>query len=146
MQDIDKEQTKHKNVGAVVGDFEYLTEKRCRLIEKAAQISGFLYVFITENKKEKFADEFNSLSEQCRKYSKVRVMPSACFTISDEKPAHNFSPAADARFFGREIASRLNIEKRYVYEELRDTFEGRRNEGLRDVLWDYGIALVEISR
>ena len=139
MQTLGNKGAKQKNVGAIVGDFRYLAKDGFSLIEKATQKSNFLYVFITENEKEKFAKELNLLGEQCQKYPKTKVLPSPCLVASI-----NFSPAADARFFGREIASRLNIVKRYVREEKPDTYEGRRNEGLRDVMRDYGIELVDI--
>ena len=156
---LEKERVNSENIGAMVMNCNPFTRGHRYLIEKAQEVTDFLYVFVVEEDSSDFSfkDRFAIVKANCSDLQNIKVLPSGKYMISSITFAEYFQkddlqdqqtmiPAMDVRLFGQVIAPTLNIKKRFVGEEPFDTVTRQYNETMKDMLPGYGVELVEIPR
>jgi [citrate (pro-3S)-lyase] ligase len=128
------------------------------LIEKAASEVDNLYIFVVEEDKSefKFADRIELVRKGTADLPNVTVLPSGKFIISaltfqqyfekGEKQDVTIDATQDVAIFGKDIAKALNISIRFAGEEPLDNVTRQYNATMKQILPQYGVEFVEISR
>ena len=128
------------------------------LVEYAAGMVDYLFVFVVEEDRSKFSfrDRLEMARESCRDLANVRVLPSGRYMISDLTFAEYFQkaelqeqtviPTDDVQIFGEAIAPCLGITHRFVGEEPTDSVTRQYNQTMKEMLPGYGVEVVEIPR
>ena len=147
-----------QNIGAIVMNGNPFTKGHRYLVEYASNQVDFLYLFIVQEDCSEFAfkDRLAMAKINCHDLKNVCVLPSGKYMISAltfgeyfyKKALQNQTviPIKDVRIFGKFIAPKLNITKRFVGEEPFDRVTAQYNKVMKEVLPGYGIELVEIDR
>ena len=144
-------------VGAIVMNCNPFTYGHRYLVEYAAAKVDYLYLFVVEEDLSAvpFVDRLFLVREGIKDISNVIVIPSGKFIISKdtffnyfdkENDTHVANAEEDVEIFGRFIAQKLRISKRFVGEEPYDEVTGLYNSTLKEILPFYGVELVEIPR
>ena len=89
-------------------------------------------------------------------FDRITILPSGNYIISRKTfPAYSqkaqlqdevINPSLDVELFGKKIAPALGINVRFAGEEPLDKVTKQYNEAMREILPEYGIQFVEISR
>ncbi len=146
------------NIGCIVMNCNPFTLGHRYLIEYAVSKVAFLYIFVVEEDKSEFsfADRFELVKQGVQDISRVKVLPSGKFIISQLTFSGYFNKAnlqntnvdskSDIEIFATEIAPELGINVRFAGEEPNDTVTKQYNENMKKILPNYGIDFVEIPR
>ncbi len=144
--------------GAIVMNCNPFTLGHLYLIEKAAEQVDFLFVFVVEEDKSvfPFKDRIDLVKKGVSHIKNVCVYRSGKWMISastfpeyfikDTPEAVSVDPSFDVEIFARIIAPALGITVRFVGEEPFDVVTKQYNERMKEILPNYEIKLVEISR
>lgn len=145
-------------IGAVAVNANPFTLGHVYLIEEARKKSDYLYVFVAEEDLSDFSFEvrFMLVSEYCKSYENVKVLPSGRFfasTISfgdyfnrEARPSVIIDASFDCDFFAKVIAKELNISFRILGEENHDIITNQYNNYVKDILTQNGVDVQIISR
>jgi [citrate (pro-3S)-lyase] ligase len=145
-------------IGTIVMNCNPFTLGHRYLIEQAAARCKYLFVFVVQEDKSdfKFIDRLEMVELGTRDLPNVTVLPSGKFIISSLTFEGYFNKSSlqdrvvdsslDVTLFGREIAPKLHITKRFVGEEPLDAVTAQYNAALASALPDYGIELEIIPR
>jgi [citrate (pro-3S)-lyase] ligase len=158
---IKKQQFKNikgKKIGSIVMNCNPFTKGHQYLIEKSLEQVDYLYIFVVEEDRSyfKFNDRFNMVKLFCNRNSRIKVIPSGQYIISSITFAEYFDkdslqdvsidPTSDVTIFGEYIAPALSIKYRLVGEEPFDAVTAQYNLALKDILPNYNVDLIEITR
>lgn len=148
----------YKKIGAIVMNCNPFTYGHQHLIEKALTIVDFLIIFVVEEDRSifSFSDRFSMVIEATSSFDNVKVVPSGAFILSQitfpeyfikqSDESIEFNIENDIKLFAESIAPKLNIQFRFVGEELEDEITNKYNFAMKRLLPHYGIKLVEIPR
>ena len=144
--------------GSIVMNCNPFTLGHRYLIEYAASQVDHLYIFVVEENRSYFTfdDRFELVRNGTDDLKNVTVLPSGNFIISattfpgyfykDNLKETKIDCSNDLRVFAQYIAPALNIKIRFAGEEPLDPVTNQYNEGMRDILPQYGIEFREIPR
>lgn len=128
------------------------------LIERASMENNEVLVFIVEEDKSTFPfeDRLNLVKLGVKHLKNVKVIAGGEYIISsatfpsyflrEEGSKLKAYTQIDAGIFSRFFAKKLNITKRYVGNEPYCQVTRAYNEALKEILYNYGIELIEITR
>ena len=145
-------------IGSIVVNCNPFTLGHRYLIEKAAAVVDFLYVFVVEEDQSvfPFEDRINLVDLGTNDLSNVAVLGSGNFIISSltfpeyfvkgEQQGAIIDPSADVELFGLYIAPALGISIRFAGTEPNDTVTRQYNEYMSRLLPKYNIKFNEIQR
>ena len=148
------------NAAAVVVNCNPFTKGHRRLIEYAAGMSEWLYVFVVEEDRSEFTfdERFALVEAGTADLPNVTVIPSGEFIISSfvfpdyfNKDTLNGSCIApdtdlDLLIFAIKIAPAMAITRRFVGEEPFDAVTRAYNENMKRILPEWGIEVEEMPR
>lgn len=148
----------YKSIGSIVMNCNPFTLGHRYLIEQSKKLCDLLIVFVVSEDKSLFS--FNSRLAMVKMGTKdltnVIVCPSGYNILSSNNFPEYFvktidddvskNAENDIEIFAQDVASRLNITKRFVGEELTDPVTAHYNDAMKKILPKYGIELVEITR
>lgn len=146
------------NIGSIVMNCNPFTNGHKFLIEEAAKQVDNLIVFVVEEDRSffPFAKRLELVKQCTRHLKNVKVIPSGQYIISlltmpgyFEKEAlqdKKVDLSSDIEIFGKYIAPRFHITKRFAGEEPYDLFTRQYNQTMKELLPKYGITFVEIER
>lgn len=146
------------NNGSIVMNCNPFTLGHRYLIEYAASRVDNLYIFVVEENKSffSFEDRFNLVQQGTADIPNVVVLPSGNFIISavtfpgyfykDDLKETKIDCSNDLNVFAQYIAPALNIKVRFAGEEPLDPVTKQYNEGMYEILPQYGIQFCEIPR
>lgn len=145
--------------GSIVMNCNPLTFGHKWLIEQAIGMVDYLYIFVVEENKSEFSfEERYEMVTRCAEgiSDHIRVIPSGRWVLSDVTMPEYFtkernqnvvvSVSDDLELFAEDVAPIFHITKRFVGEEKSDLITKQYNEGMKRILPQYGIELVEIPR
>ncbi len=158
VQVVSKEDQSDKKIGAIVMNGNPFTKGHLFLIETAASQVDFLYIFVVEEDKAFFS--FDLRLELIKKGTahlrNVAVVPSGNFIVSYmtmpvyfekvERQEQKIDTSHDIEIFARYVAPKLGISYRFVGEEPIDPITRKYNEQMAEILPNFGIKFIEISR
>lgn len=145
-------------IGSIVINANPFTQGHKYLVEKALEKCDFLYIFVLEEDKSffKFIDRYNIVIENLKNNSKVKILKSGNYIISNLTLTEYFSKeqmqtatidaTMDLSIFGEKIAPVLNITKRFAGTEPYCNITKQYNEGMASILKNYNIEFIEIDR
>lgn len=148
----------NSNIGAIVMNCNPCTNGHLFLIEYAARMVDYLFIFVVEEDKSKFPfkERLELVKKACKHLKNVFVVGSGKFIISTltfpdyfEKETQKemvINPIKDIEIFGQYIARNLNIKTRFAGEEPIDLVTQQYNIMMKRELPRYGIRFVEIPR
>lgn len=150
----------HRNgvCGSIVMNCNPFTLGHLYLIETAYKQVDSLCIFVVEEDKSFFSfdDRIELVRQGVKHLNNVCVVPSGNYIISaDTFPGYFYKDGnneidvdvtEDIRIFGEYIASGLGITKRFVGEEPFDYVTRQYNEGMKRILPEYGVEVIEIPR
>lgn len=144
--------------GCIVMNCNPFTLGHRYLIETAARETDVLYIFVVEEDQSYFSfqDRLKLVREGVQDLDNVVVMASGRFVLSadtfseyfhkEDAAAGKADVSKDLFLFGQYIAPCLNIRKRFAGEEPFDRVTRQYNEGMKEILPQFGVELVEIPR
>ena len=149
---------KDKSYGCAVMNCNPFTLGHRYLIESSSKKVDYLIIFVVEENKSYF--DFNDRIELVKKgvsdLKNVYVVPSGKLMISavtfpgyflKDNPKESVADSSkDVEIFGRYIAPKLGISRRFVGEEPTDFITNQYNETMINILPRYGIELTVIPR
>lgn len=146
-------------IGSMVITANPFTFGHAFLVDTAAKECDIVYVFVVEenNFQYTFLERYKMVENYCKRYKNVVVLESGLyltpvydfpeyFARESSKGNTKQTPTLHSLFFGRFIAKALDINVRYVGEELRDTVTMHFNEYLGNTLPQFGVELVVLKR
>lgn len=148
---------KSKN-GSIVMNCNPFTLGHRYLIEYAASKVDNLYIFVVEENRSyfDFKDRFELVKQGTKDLDNVIVLPSGNFIISATTfPGYFYKSSLketkidcsnDINVFAQYIAPALNIKIRFAGQEPLDPITNQYNEGMAELLPNYGIRFEVISR
>ena len=157
----EKHPAKDGIIGAIVMNCNPFTLGHQYLIESALERCDFLYVFVLDEDKSffKFDDRFLlakiNVNTYIKGYNKVCIAPSSKMIISNEtfpeyfekdKAFVSVDATKDLTIFGRYIAKKLQITKRFVGDEPYCAVTNKYNSEMKKVLLSYGVEVTELKR
>ena len=146
------------NNGSIVMNCNPFTLGHRYLIEYAASRVDYLYIFVVEENKSffPFEDRFKLVQQGTADLPNVVVLPSGNFIISavtfpgyfykDDLKETKIDCSNDLNVFAQYIAPALNIKVRFAGEEPLDPVTKQYNEGMYEILPQYGMQFCEIPR
>ncbi len=146
------------NNGSIVMNCNPFTLGHRYLIEYAASRVDYLYIFVVEENKSffPFEDRFKLVQQGTVDLPNVVVLPSGNFIISavtfpgyfykDDLKETKIDCSNDLNVFAQYIAPALNIKVRFAGEEPLDPVTKQYNEGMYEILPQYGMQFCEIPR
>lgn len=158
-QKLQQVQAEEKSAGAIVMNANPFTNGHLYLIETALKQCDHLYVFVLSDDTSlfSFTDRFHLVQEGTAHLSKVTVIPSGEYQVSQatfpsyflkdqaEAQVAKHQAELDAKLFKERIAPLLNINTRFMGEEPLSQVTEIYNEAMADVFGD-DMALVIIPR
>lgn len=151
--------------GAIVMNANPFTLGHQFLVEEAAKRCSLLYVFVVEEDKSffKFSDRFAMIKEATAHLKNVIILPSGNFIISQKTLPDYFRReqyrnkgeivndykidcSLDIRIFGKFIAPKMGIKRRFVGEEPIDEVTCEYNHAMELTLPKYSVELVVLKR
>lgn len=144
--------------GSIVMNCNPFTLGHRYLIEYAASKVDFLYIFVVEENKSffPFEDRLELVKKGTADIPNVVVLPSGNFIISavtfpgyfykDDLKETKIDCSNDLSVFAQYIAPALNIKVRFAGEEPLDPVTKQYNEGMYEILPQYGMQFCEIPR
>ncbi len=144
--------------GCIVMNCNPFTLGHRYLIEYAASLVDYLYIFVVEENRSFFTfdDRFDLVCKGTADLENVIVVPSGNFIISattfpgyfykDNLKEVKIDCSNDLRVFAQYIAPSLNIKIRFAGEEPLDPVTNQYNEGMKEILPQYGIEFCAIPR
>ena len=144
--------------GAILVNCNPFTYGHYKLIEYASKEVEKLFVIVVQEDKSvfKFEDRFKMVTDGCKDFPNVEVIPSGKIFGSSmifpeyfnrsEKTDITIDLSLDREIFTDYIAPTLNIKKRFVGEEKNDAITAAYNRELKNNLPLYGIEVIEIPR
>lgn len=144
--------------GSIVMNCNPFTLGHRYLIEYAASRVDNLYIFVVEEDKSyfSFADRINLVHQGTEDLKNVIVLPSGKFIISattfpgyfykDDIKEATIDCSNDLTVFAQYIAPALDIKIRFAGEEPLDPVTNQYNEGMKEILPQYGIEFQPIAR
>lgn len=145
-------------IGSIVMNCNPFTLGHRFLIEHAAQRVDKLYVFVVEEDKSffPFKDRFDLVKQGTKDIDNVVVVPSGQFILSaltfqqyfekGENQDVTIDASNDLEIFAKIIAPFLHITVRFAGAEPLDNVTRQYNASMRNILPQYGIEFIEISR
>lgn len=144
-------------IGSIVMNCNPFTLGHKHLVEYAAKLVDYLYIFVVEEDLSAipFVDRLFLVHENTKHLSNVIVVPSGDFIISQttfanyfskETTQHKANAEEDVRIFGELIAPQLNITKRFVGQEPFDRVTSEYNSLMKSILPEFNVELIEIPR
>lgn len=151
---------KHKTIGCVVMNCNPFTLGHRYLIEYAIGKVDYLYLFIVEENKSyfSFADRYEMVKKGTEDLDNILVMRSGRMLASMSTfPAYfqrneimqveeKISVSMDLKVFSQYIAPIVNIQYRFVGEEIADIVTALYNKKMKEILPEFGISVTEIPR
>ncbi len=147
-----------KRAGAIVMNGNPFTLGHRYLIEYAAKSMDKVYVFVVQEDRSffKFKDRFEMIRKGTGDIENVIVVPSSEWVISyktipiyfekEVKQEMKVDAQYDLEIFGRYIAPKLGIQKRFVGDEPIDKVTRQYNEQMKEVLSLFGLEVEIIPR
>ena len=144
--------------GSIVMNCNPFTLGHRYLIEYAASKVNNLYIFVVEENCSYFSfyDRLNLVRQGTADIKNVIVLPSGNFIISattfpgyfykDNLKEAKIDCSNDLNVFAQYIAPALNIKIRFAGEEPLDPVTNQYNEGMKEILPQYGIEFYAIPR
>lgn len=144
--------------GSIVMNCNPFTLGHRYLIEYAASQVENLYIFVVEENRSYFTfeDRLELVRRGTADLKNVTVLPSGNFIISattfpgyfykDNLKEAKIDCSNDLRVFAQYIAPALNIKIRFAGEEPLDPVTNQYNEGMKEILPQYGIEFRAIPR
>lgn len=144
--------------GSIVMNCNPFTLGHRYLIEYAASRVDNLYIFVVEEDKSYFSfeDRINLVRQGTEDLKNVIVLPSGKFIISattfpgyfykDDIKEATIDCSNDLTVFAQYIAPALDIRIRFAGEEPLDPVTNQYNEGMKEILPQYGIEFQPIAR
>jgi [citrate (pro-3S)-lyase] ligase len=142
---------------SIVMNCNPVTKGHLHLIKKASEENEEVVVFIVEEDRSIFPFETRiDLVRKCTKdFKNVHVIPGGRYIISsntfpsyflreEEKTSQYME--IDLKIFGKYIKPVFNIAKRYVGSEPYCNMTNSYNEGMKRILPEHGIEVVEVER
>lgn len=145
-------------IGAIVMNCNPFTLGHRYLIETAIKQVDRLYIFVVQEDTSEFSFEerYEMVRLGTQDFDRITILPSGNYIISRKTfPAYSqkaqlqdevINPSLDVELFGKKIAPALGINVRFAGEEPLDKVTKQYNEAMREILPEYGIQFVEISR
>ena len=145
-------------IGSIVMNCNPFTLGHQYLIEYAANMMDYLYVFVVEENKSffEFEDRIELVKQGTQHLKNVQVLPSGEFIISSNTFSEYFEkanlkgttidPSYDVELFASQIAPVLGITYRFGGEEPLDPITKQYNDTMKDLLPKYGMSFIEIPR
>ncbi len=145
-------------IGAIVMNCNPFTLGHRYLIETALKQVDRLYIFVVQEEASEFSfkDRYEMVRLGTQDFDRITILPSGNYIISRKTfPAYSqkaqlqdevINPSLDVELFGKKIAPALGINVRFAGEEPLDKVTKQYNEAMREMLPEYGIQFVEISR
>ena len=145
-------------IGAIVMNCNPFTLGHRYLIETALKQVDRLYIFVVQEDTSEFSFEerYEMVRLGTQDFDRITILPSGNYIISRKTfPAYSqkaqlqdevINPSLDVELFGKKIAPALGINVRFAGEEPLDKVTKQYNEAMREILPEYGIQFVEISR
>jgi [citrate (pro-3S)-lyase] ligase len=145
-------------VGSIVMNCNPFTNGHKHLIEYAARLVDFLYIFVVEENKSYFSfeDRFALVKAGVKHLDNIIVLPSGKFIISaltfpgyfykDDLKDAVIDCSGDINIFAEHIAPALNITIRFAGEEPLDPVTGQYNKAMAEILPRFGIEFRVIPR
>lgn len=144
--------------GSIVMNCNPFTLGHRYLIEYAASKVDNLYIFVVEENRSYFTfdDRLELVKKGTSDLSNVTVLPSGNFIISaatfpgyfykDNLKEAKIDCSNDLNVFAQYIAPALNIKVRFAGEEPLDPVTNQYNEGMKEILPQYGMEFIAIPR
>lgn len=154
----DKDIADNSVKGAIVMNCNPFTLGHLHLVQIAAQLVDYLYVFVvSENRSEiDFQDRLRLVKEGTGEIANVMVVPSGKYILSaatfpeyfskDEEKYADIDMSKDIDMFGTVIAKELGITIRFVGEEPYDLVTRQYNDSMKRILPKYQVKVLEIPR
>lgn len=149
---------KEGDVGAVVVNCNPFTLGHRYLIEYAASHVDHLHVFVVTEDASTFPTEtrYKLIEKGVSDIENITlhrgenyIISSATFPsyfLKDDLDLAVEQARLDLNIFSEHIAKELNIKKRFVGEEPFNETTRKYNETMKEILWQYGIEVIEIPR
>ena len=143
---------------AIVMNLNPITKGHMFLIEKAAKESQQVYIFIVSEDKSKvpFKTRLKLAKESTKHLENVKIIEGGDYIISSQTFPTYFSKNVDEwinnycdidlKLFGKYIAEKLNIRKRYVGKEPYCELTSFYNKKMKEILPLYNIQITEVER
>jgi len=144
--------------GSIVMNCNPFTLGHRYLIEYAASRVDYLYIFVVEENRSffPFEDRLDLVCKGTADLDNVIVLPSGNFIISattfpgyfykDNLKDAKIDCSNDLNVFAQYIAPSLNIKIRFAGEEPLDPVTNQYNEGMKEILPQYGMEFCAIPR
>lgn len=149
---------KEGECGSIVMNCNPFTLGHLYLIETAARQVDKLCIFIVEENKSffSFEDRIELVKRGTRHLKNLHIIPSGKYIISavtfpgyfykDGNTEIEIDTSKDVNIFGKYIAPRMGISKRFVGNEPNDYVTRTYNETLKKMLPQYNVQVIEIPR
>jgi len=144
--------------GAVIMNCNPFTKGHQYLVEQAASMCDTLYVFVVEEDSSSFpfSVRYKLVAEGVKHIKNVQVLPTSYYAVSRGTfPSYFISKDTDVirhqietdlYVFSKHIAPYFKIVKRFAGSEPYCGVTNLYNNGMREILPEYGIKFVEIPR
>lgn len=148
---------KYKAASSIIVNCNPMTNGHLYLIEKVAEISEHLFIFILEEELSYFPFKyrFEIVKNATKHLDNVTILPSSQYIISaatfpdyflKDLPKDQVHAELDVAIFGNKIAPVLAINKRFVGEEPYCQVTSKYNETMQKLLPKYGIEFTILER
>lgn len=158
LQELSMQRVACSHAGCIVMNCNPFTLGHRYLIEAAAKEVDVLYVFVVEEDSSYFSfhDRLQLVQSGTKDLDNVVVLASGQFILSADTFSEYFHKedssvgtvdvSKDLFLFVQYIAPCLKLEKRFAGEEPFDLVTRQYNDGMRDILPQFGMEFVEIPR
>lgn len=148
---------KYKAASSIIVNCNPMTNGHLYLIEKVAEISEHLFIFILEEELSYFPFKyrFEIVKKATKHLDNITILPSSQYIISaatfpdyflKDLPKDQVHAELDVAIFGNKIAPVLAINKRFVGEEPYCQVTSKYNETMQKLLPKYGIEFTILER
>lgn len=148
---------KYKAASSIIVNCNPMTNGHLYLIEKVAEISEHLFIFILEEELSYFPFKyrFEIVKKATKHLDNITILPSSQYIISaatfpdyflKDLPKEQVHAELDVAIFGNKIAPVLAINKRFVGEEPYCQVTSKYNETMQKLLPKYGIEFTILER
>ncbi len=158
INDVNKIWNRSGVCGGIVMNCNPFTLGHLYLIETAASQVDHLCIFVVEENKSyfPFADRIELVKRGTKHIKNVCIVPSGKYIISavtfpgyfykDGNTEIEVDTSKDIHIFGKYLAPKLGLSKRFVGEEPNDYVTRKYNETMKQLLPAYNIEVIEIPR
>jgi [citrate (pro-3S)-lyase] ligase len=147
----------YKTASSIIVNCNPMTNGHLYLIEKVAEISEHLFIFVLEEELSYFPFKyrFDIVNKAISHLKNVTILPSSQYIISaatfpdyflKDLPKEKVHAELDVAIFGNKIAPALAINKRFVGEEPYCQVTSKYNETMKELLPKFGIEFTIIER